>query len=96
MYLAPLAPTRTSTQPPTTHSLSSHPQPPRTLSLLLPTQEFLGEFLREQAPDLPRPVVATKFAPLPWRFTAASVTAAAKASLGRMGLSSMGLYMQHW
>ncbi|KAG2427969.1 hypothetical protein HXX76_011956 [Chlamydomonas incerta] len=60
------------------------------------SEEFLGEFIREQAPALPRPVVATKFAPLPWRFTAASVTAAAKASLGRMGLPSMGLYMQHW
>ncbi|PNH01175.1 hypothetical protein TSOC_012955 [Tetrabaena socialis] len=48
------------------------------------------------APGSPAPVVATKFAPLPWRLTSASVVEACKASLGRLGLPSMGLYMQHW
>ncbi|GIL51221.1 hypothetical protein Vafri_7290 [Volvox africanus] len=63
------------------------------------SEEFLGEFMREQAtksPGSPAPIIATKFAPLPWRFTSASVVEAAKASLARLGLSSMGLYMQHW
>ncbi|GLI62016.1 hypothetical protein VaNZ11_004592 [Volvox africanus] len=63
------------------------------------SEEFLGEFMREQAtksPGSPLPIIATKFAPLPWRFTSASVVEAAKASLARLGLSSMGLYMQHW
>lgn len=39
---------------------------------------------------------ATKFAPLPWRFTSESVVLAAKESLARMGLPSMALYMIHW
>ncbi|GIL75335.1 hypothetical protein Vretimale_8016 [Volvox reticuliferus] len=63
------------------------------------SEEFLGEFMREQAissPGSPAPIIATKFAPLPWRLTSASVVEAAKASLARLGLSSMGLYMQHW
>ncbi|KXZ49204.1 hypothetical protein GPECTOR_22g794 [Gonium pectorale] len=60
------------------------------------SEEFLGEFMREAPPGSPAPVVATKFAPLPWRFTAASVVLGAKASLARLGVPSMGLYMQHW
>ncbi|EFJ49624.1 hypothetical protein VOLCADRAFT_80526 [Volvox carteri f. nagariensis] len=61
------------------------------------SEEFLGEFLRDPSPPgSPAPVIATKFAPLPWRFTRAGVVEAARASLRRMGLSSMGLYMQHW
>lgn len=55
-----------------------------------------GEFLRELPPGSPKVQVATKFAPLPWRQTAASVPAALKASLGRMQLSKIELYMIHW
>ncbi|GLC36902.1 hypothetical protein PLESTB_000180300 [Pleodorina starrii] len=66
------------------------------------SEEFLGEFMREQqqqqpaASPAPAPVIATKFAPQPWRFSSASVVQAAKASLARLGQPSMGLYMQHW
>ncbi|KAG2495115.1 hypothetical protein HYH03_006725 [Edaphochlamys debaryana] len=60
------------------------------------SEEFLGEFIRELPPGSPAPVVATKFAPMPWSFTAGSVAAAARASLGRLQLPSVGLYMQHW
>lgn len=42
------------------------------------------------------PIVATKFAPLPWRLTGASVPVACKESLGRLQLQQMGLYIQHW
>jgi aryl-alcohol dehydrogenase-like predicted oxidoreductase len=41
-------------------------------------------------------VIATKFAPLPWRQSASAVPDALRASLGRMGLQKTGLYMQHW
>ncbi|KAG1659388.1 hypothetical protein FOA52_007851, partial [Chlamydomonas sp. UWO 241] len=57
------------------------------------SEEFLGEFIRATGTS---PIVATKFAPLPWRLNAASVPLAAEASLKRMGLAKMGLYMQHW
>ena len=42
------------------------------------------------------PVIATKFAPLPWRLTGASVSVACRQSLSRLGLQRMGLYIQHW
>jgi aryl-alcohol dehydrogenase-like predicted oxidoreductase len=51
---------------------------------------------RASNPDLPLPVIATKFAPQLWRFSRDSVVIAAKASLGRLGLPKMDLYMQHW
>lgn len=63
------------------------------------SEEFLGEFMREQQAQMPgsaQPQIATKFAPQPWRFTADSVALACRASLQRLGLPSMSLYMQHW
>ncbi|GFR47566.1 hypothetical protein Agub_g9291 [Astrephomene gubernaculifera] len=63
------------------------------------SEEFLGEFMaaqRRSQPGSPLPVVASKFAPLPWRFSSDSVVAAARASLARLRLSRMDLYMQHW
>ena len=42
------------------------------------------------------PIIATKYAPQPWRLTGASVPAACKASLSRLQLQQMGLYIQHW
>lgn len=81
------------------HQCQCSPAPPchhgPTPSLL----QFLNEFMVEQkreAPGSPLPIIATKFAPQPWRFTSASVVEACKASLRRLGLPSMGLYMQHW
>jgi len=57
------------------------------------SEKYLGEFMRDADT---RPVIATKFAPLPWRQTPESLVDACKASLGRLGLDSCGLYMQHW
>lgn len=57
------------------------------------SEEFVGEFMRATGTA---PVLATKFAPLPWRVTADSVVSAARASLGRLGVSKVELYMQHW
>lgn len=57
------------------------------------SEEFLGEYMKETGTS---PVVATKFAPLPWRFSADSVVCAAKDSLKRLQLEKMGLYMIHW
>ena len=41
-------------------------------------------------------VVATKFAPLPWRPDADSVVEACKASAERLGVSQIPLYQIHW
>eukprot|EP00191_Tetraselmis_sp_GSL018_P017791 CAMPEP_0177582920 /NCGR_PEP_ID=MMETSP0419_2-20121207/3028_1 /TAXON_ID=582737 /ORGANISM="Tetraselmis sp., Strain GSL018" /LENGTH=390 /DNA_ID=CAMNT_0019072241 /DNA_START=173 /DNA_END=1345 /DNA_ORIENTATION=- len=57
------------------------------------SEEFLGEYMRKTGTS---PVVATKFAPLPWRFKAEDVVKAAKDSLRRLQLEKMGLYMIHW
>lgn len=57
------------------------------------SEEFLGEFM---AATGTRPIIATKFAPLPWRLTSAAVPAACKASLARLQLQQMDLYIQHW
>ncbi|KAL5977335.1 hypothetical protein ACLOJK_021681 [Asimina triloba] len=40
--------------------------------------------------------IATKFAALPWRLGRGSVISALKASLSRLGLSSVELYQLHW
>jgi aryl-alcohol dehydrogenase-like predicted oxidoreductase len=57
------------------------------------SEEFTGEFIRETNTA---PVIATKFAPLPWRFTSDSVVTACKASLSRLQQKNVGLYMIHW
>jgi aryl-alcohol dehydrogenase-like predicted oxidoreductase len=59
------------------------------------SEEFLGEFMRAN-PTTPPPLVATKYAPQPWRYTADSVVAACRASLARLRLEQMALYIQHW
>lgn len=41
-----------------------------------------------------QPTLATKFAPLPWRQTPDSLVGACKASLKRLGVEEVGLYMQ--
>jgi aryl-alcohol dehydrogenase-like predicted oxidoreductase len=43
-----------------------------------------------------RPVIATKFAPLPWRSGRADVVKAARGSCARLGASRVGLYQCHW
>lgn len=61
------------------------------------SEEFLGEFMKETKGKYDQePAVATKFAPLPWRFTEDSVVDALKDSLKRLGREKVELYMQHW
>lgn len=59
------------------------------------SEELLGEFVRKygQANQLQ---VATKFAPLPWRMTSNTVEDALRASLKRLGLPKIQLYIIHW
>ncbi|KAK9904751.1 hypothetical protein WJX75_001757 [Coccomyxa subellipsoidea] len=57
------------------------------------SEELTGEFMRRKGAS---PVIATKFAPLPWRFTSGSVVSACEASLKRLQVPSVGLYMIHW
>ena len=57
------------------------------------SEEFLGEFMKKSGT---RPTIATKFPPLPWRVTKESVPIALKASLQRLQLDKVGLYMIHW
>ncbi|KAK9799851.1 hypothetical protein WJX73_010006 [Symbiochloris irregularis] len=55
------------------------------------------QFLRDFARQTGKPVkIATKFAPLPWRFGEQNVIKACKGSLERLGLQQMELYQQHW
>lgn len=57
------------------------------------SEELLGEFMRETGT---KPIICTKYAPQPWRFTADSVVGACKASLSRLGVPNVALYIQHW
>jgi aryl-alcohol dehydrogenase-like predicted oxidoreductase len=57
------------------------------------SERLLGQFLKRTETPV---IVATKFFPLPWRFTKASVTRALRASLERLGLERVDLYQIHW
>ncbi|WP_392535682.1 aldo/keto reductase [Nostoc sp. C117] len=57
------------------------------------SEKFLGQFLQQTQ----QPVqIATKFGPLPWRFTAQSVSDALTESLKRLQLQQIALYQVHW
>lgn len=57
------------------------------------SEEFLGQFMQQSD----RPVViATKYGPAPWRFTAQSVSDALTASLKRLQVERVALYQVHW
>jgi aryl-alcohol dehydrogenase-like predicted oxidoreductase len=57
------------------------------------SERLLGKFLKE----IEQPVlVATKFFPWPWRFTAGTIPRALKGSLERLKLDSVDLYQIHW
>ncbi|MEH2142943.1 aldo/keto reductase [Nostoc sp.] len=57
------------------------------------SEKFLGQFLQQTQ----QPVqIATKFGPLPWRFTAQSVSDALTQSLKRLQLEQIALYQVHW
>lgn len=57
------------------------------------SERLLGQFLKNtQRPSF----VATKFFPMPWRWTSASVVGALRASLERLDLERVDLYQIHW
>lgn len=57
------------------------------------SEELLGRFIRETGAKVQ---VATKFAAFPWKLDRADVVKACKASLERLGLSSIDLYQIHF
>jgi aryl-alcohol dehydrogenase-like predicted oxidoreductase len=56
------------------------------------SERYLGEFINHG----PRPVVATKFFPFPWRLGKGTLLDALKDSLGRLQLSEVDLYQVHF
>jgi aryl-alcohol dehydrogenase-like predicted oxidoreductase len=57
------------------------------------SERLLGEFLKQTDQPI---LVATKYAPFPWRFGKNAVVRALKASLERIGVDSVDLYQIHW
>jgi len=57
------------------------------------SERLLGQFLKRTETPV---IVATKFFPLPWRWTKTSVVTAMRASLERLGLERVDLYQIHW
>jgi aryl-alcohol dehydrogenase-like predicted oxidoreductase len=59
------------------------------------SERIIGEILREGGFE-GRPVIATKFAPLPYRFSAKSLLKAVDKSLERLGIDTIDLYQIHF
>lgn len=59
------------------------------------SEKIIGEVLREGGFEK-EPVIATKFAPLPYRLNPRSLVKALDASLERLGLDSVDLYQVHF
>ena len=57
------------------------------------SERLLGQFLKRTETPV---IVATKFFPMPWRWTKASVTRALRRSLERLGLERVDLYQIHF
>ncbi|MBD2774682.1 aldo/keto reductase [Iningainema tapete] len=57
------------------------------------SEEFLGQFMRQTNQQVQ---IATKFGPVPWRFTGDSVAEALTNSLKRLQLEQVALYQVHW
>jgi aryl-alcohol dehydrogenase-like predicted oxidoreductase len=57
------------------------------------SERLLGQFLKETDQPI---LVATKFFPLPWRFTKGALPRALRGSLARLGVESVDLYQIHW
>lgn len=57
------------------------------------SEEFLGQFMQQNNKTVQ---IATKFGPLPWRFTAQSVSDALTDSLKRLQVEQVALYQVHW
>ncbi len=56
------------------------------------SEELIGEFMRSPESEA---IIATKYMPVPWRFSAQSVADALTASLKRLKKSSIALYQVH-
>ena len=59
------------------------------------SEKIIGEILREGGFE-GTPIIATKFAPLPYRFSARSLLDAVDKSLGRLGTETIDLYQIHF
>src|SRR5918993_2490580 len=59
------------------------------------SERIIGEILREGGFE-GTPLIATKFAPLPYRFSAKSLLDALDKSLGRLGIETIDLYQIHF
>ena len=57
------------------------------------SEELLGKFIKKTDKEIQ---VATKFGPLPWRFSSESVSEALTDSLKRLQLEQIALYQVHW
>jgi len=57
------------------------------------SEELLGQFMKKTDKQVQ---IATKFAPLPWRFSAESVSDALTDSLKRLQVEQIALYQVHW
>jgi len=57
------------------------------------SERLLGRFIKEAEQAV---LIATKFFPLPWRFSRNSFPAALKNSLERLGVEAIDLYQIHW
>jgi len=56
------------------------------------SEQFLGQFIRQTNQPIQ---IATKYMPLPWRFTGQAVHDAVTESLKRLGVNSVALYQVH-
>ncbi|MEM7771978.1 MAG: aldo/keto reductase [Cyanobacteria bacterium P01_E01_bin.6] len=57
------------------------------------SERLLGRFLKQTQQPV---AIATKYFPLPWRFTTDAIATALKASLDRLQVSKVALYQIHW
>jgi aryl-alcohol dehydrogenase-like predicted oxidoreductase len=57
------------------------------------SEHLLGKFIKNTTQSV---IVATKFFPIPYRFTKNSVVHALRGSLERLGLEQVDLYQLHW
>lgn len=60
------------------------------------SERIIGELLNERRSSGETPVIATKFAPLPYRLNPRSLLKALDASLQRLGVESVDLYQIHF
>jgi len=60
------------------------------------SEKIIGKLLKEGAPSGPSPLVATKFAPLPYRFGPRSLLKALDGSLERLQVEAVDLYQIHF